>query len=38
MQIKKMSKEERENVVPKVVFFAGKAAPGCTCLCLHGHL
>lgn len=29
LAIKKMSPKERKAVVPRVVLFAGKAAPGC---------
>ena len=29
LTLKDMSAEERKKVNPKVVFFAGKAAPGC---------
>ena len=29
LTIKDMTPEERKKVNPKVVFFAGKAAPGC---------
>lgn len=29
LTLKKMTPEERKKVNPRVVFFAGKAAPGC---------
>lgn len=29
LALKKMSPKERKTVVPRVVLFAGKAAPGC---------
>ena len=32
LTIKAMTPAERKKVNPKVVFFAGKAAPGCECL------
>jgi starch phosphorylase len=32
LHLKSLSPEERKSVVPKVVFFAGKAAPACMSL------
>ena len=35
LTLKDMTPEQRKKVNPKVVFFAGKAAPGCEFDCKH---